>query len=523
MAITPNSLASVNGASVRNVQFKTAIRVVERKVVVIGTYDPLLTEVVDEEPVRVFNANDGGSKFGFGFMLHRLLFQIFAGSNGNVSVFAIPQAEVAGDASAGDVDFTGTTGVVAGTMYFYIASLVVEVALTTAMTAAEICAALVSAINADKDLPVTAAINATPEIADITAKSKGPWGDDITIAFNLRPGESLPAGVIAAITDMTGGSGVPDVQDALDAMGVGDNQNEEFFTDLICGYGQDTSTFDKISVYNGIGNEFVGNYKQEVSRFFRALAGDTVAGTAGLDAMIALADLRKETDRTNGVLGVPDNYHHPMELAACAMGVMAEINNTRAQQTYVNRVLPGIIPGPGKDRWTDNYTSGRDLAVKNGVATTQVKNNTVTLQDVITFYRPEAVTPVSNGFRSMRNISLLQNITFNLKANFELEKWQGITIVEDTGDIDDRVDAEKAKDDGNVIDDLLALNELFAGKSWLYNESFGVEKLKAEPDRVSLRDSGRGWDIYPPILLSGEGGIFNTIIEFDVSLAVVLD
>ncbi len=524
MTIDENSKASVVGASVENVQFQPAVSVVVRKINIIATYDSALLDIEDNVPVRIFSANEAGSRFGFGSMIHRLAEQAFAGSRGNVDVWVTPQPEETGTQAEGSIDFAGTSGVKAATLHLYVASLYAPVNLIDSETPENIVikiAAAVDAVTGDKKLPADATSATT--IATFTAKSNGEWGNGITLAFNLRPGETLPAGVAAAITDMSGGTGTPDVQDALDGMGVGDNQNEEFFTDLVCGYGVDTTTQDKISVYNGVGNQKTGNWKEEISRPFRALVGDTAPGTAGLSALIAAAELRREQDRTGDTIGIPGNFHHPMELAAVSIGVMARINNLRAQQNYLDQILPGILPGPSKDRWTDNNEGGRDLAIRSGVSTTQVKNNTVTLQDVITYYRPEAVDPNSNGYRSMRNISILQNQLANIRAEWESENWKGISIVEDSAIVRDLVDQEKVKDNEDVKDTLLIINELFAGKSWIFSKAFFVERLKADSGLVSLRTDGRGWDIKYQTVLSGEGGIFNVKIQFDVSLAVFIN
>lgn len=522
MTITPESKASVLGAAVENVQFQPSVSVVPRKIGIIATYDPTFLDVIDNVPVRVFSASEAGSKFGFGFMADRLAEQAFIGSRGNVGIWIIPQPETGGNQSAGSIDFAGSTGVKGGVLPFYVASRPAFADLIDGETPQNIALKIIDAVNADKKLPLTAALNLTDTIVDFTSKSEGTWGDDITLSFALRPGETVDSGVTAAITGMTGGSGIPDVQDALDGMGVGDNQNESFFTDLICGYGKDTATLDKISVYNGVGNLKIGNYKEETSRPFRSLIGDTVEGTAGLSALIAFADLRRELDRTNGIIGVPGCFHHPMELAAVTMGVMADTNSLRAEENYVNKIMPGIIAGPSTDRWTDNYQNGRDLAVRSGVGTSQFKNNTVTIQDIITFYRPEAVDAKSNGYRSMRNTSITQNKLANLRAIFQVEDWQNISIMENKLEATDLISQEKVKDSGDVEDALLILNELFTGKAWNFNKAFFIEKLKAG-GLVNLREDGRGWNIKFPTIYSGEGGIFNSTIQFDVSLAVFIN
>ena len=127
---------------------------------------------------------------------------------------------------------------------------------------------------------------------------------------------------------------------------------------------------------------FTGNYKKETGRPFRALIGDTVPDFAGLTALIAFTDDRAETDMTNGIISEPGSYHHPMELAAVAMGVMELVNSERAEEGYIDRPLPGIIPSPLATRWTNDYDN-RDAAVQNGISTTMVKNNVVNLSIVL--------------------------------------------------------------------------------------------------------------------------------------------
>jgi hypothetical protein len=313
---------------------------------------------------------------------------------------------------------------------------------------------------------------------------------------------------------MSGGVGTPDIQDALDALGTGDAQNEKFFTNLIHGYGAETAVLNAISTYNGSGNTFIGNYKKEVARPFRSLFGDVTPGSAGLAAALVQADLRK-LDRTNGCICVPGSETHPQEIAAQMLGLMAIVNSTRAEEGYIDKVLDGVWPGDMADRWTNDYDN-RDQAVQGGLSTTLVKNGVVTAQNIITLYRPDDVAPESNGYRPMRNISIIQNMLYNYRMNFEREKWKGITIVEDTAKVSDITSREKARDVDAVIDDLLVLADVFAGKAWLYTASYTKRALS-----VSLRAGLTGFDITFPVIVSGEGGIFNSVITFDTSIAIL--
>lgn len=521
MALNQTSLAAAVGSTVRNVQFQSEALNVPRKILIIGTYDPAKTSVVAETPVQVLSAEDAGDRFGFGSMVHRLAVQAFIGGNG-VPVYIQPQAEAGGAVAAtGDIDFTGSTGVASGTISLYIAGLAVPVNIAAGTTADNIAAAVVAAVNAEKTLPVSAAVDGvTTAQVNLTAKSKGPWGNDISIDFNLGAGQALPSGVVAAVTDMSAGAGVPTVADALDGLGTGDSANEDFYTDVVHGYGTDTTTLDAISAYVGAGNDFLGLYSKTVSRPFRVLIGDTAAGSSGLAALIAISDVRK-TDRASGILSVPGSASHPAEIAAQAIGHMARINQDRAAQHYLGIQLIGIHPGAKADRWTSDYDN-RDTAVKSGISPTRVQSGAVFLQNVVTFYRPDNVPVSSNGYRSMRNISIIQNMLQNIRVNFEQEKWQGISIVADTTRVTNTTDRQKARDIDAVKDDLIALARSFESHAWIYTADFTISKLK-EAGAVTVRAGGLGFDNVLSVIFSGEGGILDTVVEFDTSLAVLLN
>ena len=79
---------------------------------------------------------------------------------------------------------------------------------------------------------------------------------------------------------------------------------------------------------------------------------------------------------------------------------------------------------------------------------------------------------------------------------------------------------QKARDIDAVIDDLVALADEFAGNAWLYTASYTKAQLQAG-DKVALRDGLTGFDIIFPIILSGEGGIYNSLVTFDTSIAVL--
>jgi phage tail sheath gpL-like len=524
MTISATSLAAANAVSVRNVQFAPTSEVLARKIVVIGTYDPSKTTVVANAPVQVLNEADAGNRYGFGFMLHRLVKAAFNGSKG-VECWCVPQAEPgAGSAAAGTITVAGTA-TAAGTVHLYVAGDYVPVNIAKGSTAAQAATAITAAITAATDLPVTAAVDgSTPEEIDVTAKTSGTYGNEIKMRLNVFAGQELPAGITAVtIVDLATGAGTPTIADALNGLGTGDQANAQHFTDGVHGYLQDSTTLTAISAYNGEGNDATGLYDKLVARPLRFLTGDIDAGSDGLAALIVIGNAARATDRTNGIVAVPDSPNHPSEIAATTIGVMARTNNDRAEECYVGKLLPGVIAGrqvviaAAAGRWTDTYDN-RDSAVKAGISPTVADSGfTVRLQNVLTFYHPVSVPTSSNGYRSMRNISIIQNLLNGVKVNFAQEKWQGISIVEDINKVSNALSKDKARSVASVITDLVALADAWASRAWLYNATFTKENLSVE-----IRSGGIGFDSVVPVVLSGEGGILDTRVDFDTALTVFL-
>jgi phage tail sheath gpL-like len=510
-------LASGVGSGVENVTFQSAADVLQRKLLLIGTFDPLKTSITAEVAVLITSPEDAGDKFGFGFPVHRLALKAELGAQG-IETWVMPQAET-GTVSDGEIDWAGTTGVVAGTLAVYISGERIPVTVTTAMTVEELSDAVVAAVNAVPETPVVAAKTATTFETTFTAKAKGLEGDNIDISLAIGVGESIPTGVAAAITVMTNGAGTSDIGDALDALGTGDNANEAFFTDMAHGYGQDSTTLATISTYVGAGNDFTGLYAKTVARPFRSLTGDVVAGSSGLAAQIVVADARRD-DRSQGVVSVPGSQSHPVDIAAQTIGHMARINNIRAEEAFNNITLIGVLPGDTGDRWTSDY-SDRDTAVRNGISPTLVDGGTVKLQNVVSFYRPASVPVSSNGYREMVNIAKLQNILNSQKINFQRDKWQNISIVADTAKVTNPISREKARDRDAVLDDLIQLINAWAGNAWIADAAFSIGRLKSDASLVAINGGGDGFTITIPVVLSGIGNIYDVTTQFDISFAAL--
>jgi phage tail sheath gpL-like len=523
--IANNSMAAAVGAGVQNVVHKSAATVMPRKLLIIATQLQAYMDCAPiGKPILVTSPEDVTGRSGFGTMAHRLALAAFRGTKNSVPVYLLLQEEPqAAQNATGEIAVTADTPHADGVLALYVAGKAYKIPIVAADDAAAIGGKIEAYLNRDLACPVVAA-NAAGTVT-LTAKSKGPWGNGITVAVNqrIREDEKNPDGVYCAVTAMSGGAGLPDLEAALKTgLGDGDSANEAEFTAVIHGYGKDSQVLNALSQYVGEGNEFSGLYQRTIARPFRSMIGSTDTGSAGLQAAIEFTDTRKN-DRCNGLCCKPGSLTHPQEIAAELMGAMEEVANSSAQGSYIGILLSGVDPGiaardAGQD-WTTEYTN-RDLAVKSGISPLIVEGGSVVVQNVVSFYRPASIPEISNMYRRMRDISITQNILYNLKKNFSSAKWQGFTVVKDKSLVTNAIDRAKARDIDDVKDDDLALIQSFMSMAWLYDTEFSINALK-QPDAVQVRLDGGGFNNSMKLIYSGEGGILDTICYIDTSIAVV--
>lgn len=518
MGITPSSLANGTTATIENVVFEPAVSVVPRNALFVGTVDPLATGFPLNTPRRYTSAEKLGAQSGFGFDLHR---QALAFKKQNPSAaFTIIAQSVTGNQATGTISITGTA-TEDGSINLYCANDPIgAVRVSKGDTGESIAAAVVDQWKKTKELRATTEIDGeTSTQINTTEKSAGPCGNFTSIRKNLSAGDKTPDGLTVTITDMAGGTGTPNIQDALNALGTGDSQNDDYYTDCVHGYCQDETTLNKLSAYDGVGDQEIGNYDGNVARPFQWIVGDVESGDDGLSALITLGDGRK-SDRTNIVFPVPGSPSHPTEIAAQVAADRVAVAGVRPEQSQHKRILVGVRPGEQEDQWTSEY-SNRDAAVHAGISTSVVSGNAVLISDLVSFYHPDSVPINSNIYRSVRNLAIIQNVLANEKTRFDSIAYQGVSIVADKTKVTDSIDQEKVIDRNTVVSDLLSLVSGFGKKAWVYDAEWSKNRIASNVNyHVALRAAGKGFDTKLPLIFSGEGGIMNNKVEADISLAV---
>jgi len=97
------------------------------------------------------------------------------------------------------------------------------------------------------------------------------------------------------------------------------------------------------------------------------------------------------------------------------------------------------LPAAGADGDQWDYLE-RDLAVKGGSSTIEVRDGVVTVSDVVTFYHPNGEEPPA--YRFVKDIVKLQNVLFNLDLEYKRPEWDGAPMVPENQPISNR-DAKK--------------------------------------------------------------------------------
>ena len=119
----------------------------------------------------------------------------------------------------------------AGMVNLMIAGREVRLTVNEGDEVADITAALIEKINANKQIPATAAeVSDKPAELTLTAKHKGEAGNYIDIRFDYYEGEETAAGVKASVTQETKGSGNVSLAATIAATGDG------YFTDIVTSY-----------------------------------------------------------------------------------------------------------------------------------------------------------------------------------------------------------------------------------------------------------------------------------------------
>jgi len=347
-------------------------------------------------PVRVTSADQAVGYFGRGSMLAHMVAALKR-VNSFTESWAVALDDLGGGAAAtGDITFGGAV-TAAGTLAFYIAGTRLTVAVASGEASSVTAAAVVAAITAAPDLPVTAAVNGVNNaIVDITARHKGETGNDIDVRFNYFDGEALPAGLTQAITAMNGGTGNPDIAAAIAA--IGDTQYRSIvmpYTDAANLAALETELADRWGP-------------------LRAIEGHAYAFASGtVSALGTLGAARNSPHVT--IMGGKASPTPPIEWAATVAGLAAFHGNIDPARPFQTLPMPAMKAPAIADRFTRderNILLGAD-----GIATFTVANDgAVAIERLVTTYKTNQQSLPDDSYHDVNTLLTLGFMRFSLRA-----------------------------------------------------------------------------------------------------------
>jgi phage tail sheath gpL-like len=433
--------------------------------------------------------------FGRGSMLARMV-EKFMASNTTQQLWCAPVAEpTAGTAATGTIGFAAT-GLQAGVLTIYIAGQSVQINVASTDAASAIATNFAAAVNAIKDLPVTA--TASTSTVTLTCKWKGDTGNDITITpnyYGLFGGEVTPVGLTLTITAMTGGLGQPSFINVVSAI-----QSTEF--DYVAMPFSDTTSLVTWGTEYGFGQTGRWNYtRQQYGIIFNAKR-DTYANllTWGLaQNQPVISTMAVETDSPAAIWEWTAAY--------CALGSLGfSADPARPLQTLE---FYGILPARVQNRFSQNMNNS---LVNSGLAVqaTAPSGNPMILREQ-TQYQLNSFGQGDTAFGLLTVLATLQELLRRMKSAIT-SKYPRHKLIPDGTKIGpgqaavtpNDLKAELVAEYGNAIYDGLAADMAN------FKANLIVEIDNNDPNRVNV--------LWPP-RLAGQLRQFNALAQFRLQYA----
>ncbi len=407
-AVDPAAVARVVGIKTAFIELRAGnILFLPQRIAVIGQGNSIAGYALTK--LQVTSSAQAAQVYGSGSPIHLAVLQLLPVNGdgvGTIPVTVYPlDDDASGVVSTGDITPGGSPTIQAS--YVVRVNEIDSISFTIDIgdSVAQIVTKITTAINATLNMPIIAADGAT--VVNITSK----WQGTSANAIILEVIGSTAAGNTFAITQPVGGLVNPDVQPALDQIGT-------IWETLIvnCMEPGDSASLDAIF-----------NFGE--SRWGALVRKPLVSFTADVQVPVASAIVipdARVTDRVNVQVSAPGSKNLPFVIAARAVARVAALASRNPPHDYGSQDLTGLAPGVDGDQWDYN---DRDLAVKSGTGTTEVKDSVINLSDMVTMFHPVA-DPLP-AYRHVVDIVKLQQILFNLDLIFATKSWDGAPLIPD--------------------------------------------------------------------------------------------
>ena len=413
MSITFNLVPSNAAASAVFVEQEAVSRggsspLIPHKILIPGQYNSGKSPTVNT-PQLILTKADSWDRYGRGSLISAMIEKALDKSGG-VPVYGLPLADEGGAVAATGTITVSVTTAVAGTLRIYIGGVKVSVAVAAADTPTEIGDAIEAAINANLDLPVTAA-NAVG-VVTLTVRWKGEAGNQIQVEMNRADSDATPSGVTVVIVDMgdvVAGATNPVLTTALAAMG------DTWFTEIVMPYLDTTS----LTALEAAG---VDRDDPAVKRQFVGLVGftDTVAN------FITALDSRNSEWTT--YVPVPGSPTPAYLIAAAAGAIFGRYQQATPGRPMKTLTLPGVIAG-NESMVPNNNT----VVLAGGSWTVNQADDTVSIGDLVTTRTETSGGAATEDWRFTIIIANIQFKIYALENTFRANPFDRAVVLADGG------------------------------------------------------------------------------------------
>lgn len=338
-----------------------------------------------------------GKVAGRGSQLARMVAQYRAVDPfGELWVIAVTEPD--GETAKGTVTLTGNAQA-SGTLSLYIGAVRVQAAVVTGDAPVSVAATLAAAVNANADLPVTAA--AAAGVVTLTARHKGLTGNDIPLALNYYGtvgSENTPDGVNVAIVAMAGGTGSPSLATTVAAMG-----DEPF--DFIGTPFSDSASLATLALEMSDSSGRWGYARQLYGHVYTAKIGT-------LSELVAYGDTmnNQHISAAGYEPAVQTAADELVALRTARNAVFIRVDPARPTQTGE---LTGALPAPAGSRFT--LTEQQSL-LKHGIATAYAESGVLRIQRDITTYQTNAYGVADNSYLDSETLHTSAYVIRQLKS-----------------------------------------------------------------------------------------------------------
>lgn len=345
--------------------------------------------------------------YGAGSQIARMI-RAFRKNTRNSELWALAVADgtTAAEGSIA-VSFSGSASVApkSGAIRLMIGGQSVNADVVAGKTAIQVATAIVEAINANPQLPVTAnnIVSTSPTATvTLTAKNGGTCGQGIDIRYNHYQGQELPDGVVLTVVNMNGGGS----DTSYETAGVGTIIRGTWFNAIVAG----SDDVANVAYIKGLLDDRWQATVQQTGVLFFSLNGcvvdddtDVYYGTASLDA------LKTRGNALNSQVivlpSLPETPTPGFEVAAAVLGCIAPKALNDPAQPLSNWPVAGIVAPRETDR---EDLEGNNALLKAGCALLTCGNDgTVYLKRTVTTYKQNPSGAKDTSYQQLEKVFTL--------------------------------------------------------------------------------------------------------------------